>query len=65
MFRDEPLHPDHPFWQDERLRITPHIASDTLPEVVAGQVTGQVMDTARALRDGQPLATGVDRSRGY
>ncbi|MCL7941515.1 NAD(P)-binding domain-containing protein [Halomonas sp. ATCH28] len=61
VFRDEPLHSDHPFWQDDRLRITPHIASDTLTEVVAGQV----IDTARALRDGQPLATGVDRARGY
>ncbi|WP_304526140.1 NAD(P)-dependent oxidoreductase [Halomonas sp. I5-271120] len=61
VFREEPLPADHPFWQNERLRITPHIASDSLPEVVAGQV----IDTARALRDDQPLAMGVDRARGY
>lgn len=61
VFRAEPLPADHPFWQHECLRITPHIASDSLPEVVAGQV----VDTARALRDGQPLAMGVDRARGY
>ncbi|SDN89099.1 NAD(P)-dependent oxidoreductase [Vreelandella arcis] len=61
VFREEPLPEDHPFWQHDCLRITPHIASDSLPEVVASQV----IDTARALRDGQPLAMGVDRSRGY
>ncbi|MBT2771075.1 hydroxyacid dehydrogenase [Halomonas sp. ISL-60] len=61
VFRQEPLPEDHPFWRDARLRITPHIASDSLPEVVAGQV----VDTARALRDGEPLAMGVDRARGY
>lgn len=61
VFREEPLPADHPFWQNERLRITPHIASDSLPEVVAGQV----IETARALRDEAPLAMGVDRARGY
>ncbi len=44
VFREEPLPADHPFWQDDRLRITPHIASDSLPGVVAGQV----IETARA-----------------
>lgn len=61
VFRQEPLPEDHPFWRDARLRITPHIASDSLPEVVAGQV----LETARALRNGEPLAMGVDRARGY
>lgn len=57
----EPLPKAHPFWQDARLRITPHIASDSLPEVVAMQV----IETARALRDDQPLAMGIDRRQGY
>ncbi|WP_136253478.1 NAD(P)-dependent oxidoreductase [Onishia niordana] len=61
VFRQEPLPAEHPFWQDERLRLTPHIASDSLPEVVASQV----LDTARALRDGEPLALAVERSLGY
>ncbi|WP_192035144.1 NAD(P)-dependent oxidoreductase [Halomonas sp. YLGW01] len=61
VFREEPLPADHPFWAEPALRITPHIASDSLPDVVAGQV----IETARALRDGEPLAMGVDRRRGY
>lgn len=59
--RQEPLAPDHPFWSYPRLRITPHVASDALPEVVAEQV----LTTLRALRDGQPLDLAVDRGRGY
>ncbi|MBT8153082.1 hydroxyacid dehydrogenase [Epibacterium ulvae] len=61
VFRTEPLPQDHPFWSDPRLRITPHIASDTMPEVV----TAQVVETARALRDGTPLRLAIARSRGY
>lgn len=61
VFRTEPLPEGHPYWRDERLRITPHVASDSMPEVVAQQVVA----TARALRDGAPLELGVDRRRGY
>ncbi|NIZ10944.1 NAD(P)-dependent oxidoreductase [Pseudooceanicola sp. HF7] len=61
VFRQEPLPADHTYWADARLRITPHVASDTLPDVVATQV----IETARALRDGAPLAYGIDRARGY
>lgn len=61
VFRQEPLPVEHPFWADARLRITPHIASDSMPEVVAAQV----IDTARALRDGGTSDLFVDRSRGY
>lgn len=61
VFREEPLPATHRFWRDARLRLTPHVASDSLPEVVAAQV----VETARALRDGQPLAYEVDRARGY
>ncbi|WP_417742434.1 NAD(P)-dependent oxidoreductase [Salipiger sp.] len=61
VFREEPLPATHRFWRDARLRLTPHVASDSLPEVVAAQV----VETARALRDGQPLVYEVDRARGY
>ncbi|NVN55711.1 hydroxyacid dehydrogenase [bacterium Scap17] len=61
VFREEPLPPTHRWWHDARLRITPHVASDSLPEVVAEQVVA----TARELRDGLPLTLGVDRQRGY
>lgn len=61
VFRTEPLPEDHPFWDDPRIRITPHIASDSMPEIVCEQV----VETARALRDGAPLRLGIDRARGY
>ncbi|WP_110686721.1 NAD(P)-dependent oxidoreductase [Salinicola aestuarinus] len=61
VFRDEPLGADHPFWSHPKLRLSPHIASDSLPEVVSQQV----IESARALRDGGDLALAVDRARGY
>ncbi|WP_406721692.1 NAD(P)-dependent oxidoreductase (plasmid) [Thioclava litoralis] len=61
VFRTEPLPQDHPFWTHPLLRITPHVASDSLPDVVAAQV----VQTARELRDGAALTYLVDRLRGY
>ncbi|MCQ0987061.1 NAD(P)-dependent oxidoreductase [Jiella marina] len=61
VFREEPLPPDHPFWRDPRIRITPHIASDSTPSVV----TEQVLTSARELLEGRPLTLSVDRSQGY
>tara|TARA_R110000737_G_scaffold98909_1_gene132987 strand:+ start:321 stop:1322 length:1002 start_codon:yes stop_codon:yes gene_type:complete len=61
VFRQEPLPPEHPFWHDPRLRITPHIASDSLPGVVAAQIA----QTAREIGEGTPLTLGVSRDQGY
>ena len=61
VFRTEPLPGDHPFWSDPRLRITPHIASDSMPDIVAAQV----VETARALRDGTPMRLAIARDQGY
>ncbi len=61
VFRTEPLPKDDPMWRDPRLRITPHIASDSLPDVVAEQV----IETARSLRDQRAMAYQIDRNRGY
>ena len=61
VFRTEPLPSGHPFWSDHRLRITPHVASDSTPEIVASQV----VETARALRDDAAIRLRVDRNQGY
>ena len=61
VFRQEPLPKDHPFWCDDRLRITPHIASDTLPSVVADQV---LISAQELLRD-ENLQFAIDRRKGY
>jgi len=61
VFREEPLPADHPFWQDRRLRITPHIASDSMPYIVSEQA----LLSARELLAGQPLSLAVDPTQGY
>lgn len=61
VFRTEPLPDTHPFWGDARIRITPHIASDSTPDIVVEQV----LHSAQQLRAGQRPALAIDRARGY
>lgn len=61
VFRQEPLPSDHPFWAMERVRITPHIASITVPESAAVDVAESIR---RVLR-GEPPLHQVDAARGY
>ncbi|MGQ3354837.1 MAG: 2-hydroxyacid dehydrogenase [Phreatobacter sp.] len=57
----EPLPAGHPFWQHEKIILTPHIASMTHPETAVRFV----LDTIARHRRGEPLPGLVDRSRGY
>ena len=61
VFRDEPLPPQHPFWSDPRILITPHVAAATHAPTAAPVVA----DNVRRLRQGRPLLHLVDRERGY
>lgn len=61
VFREEPLPPAHPFWQEPRITITPHIAAMTLRGDSVRQIAGKI----RALERGEPIAGIVDRTRGY
>lgn len=61
VFREEPLPAGHPFWADPRLRITPHIASDSTPSIVREQV----LTSAKELLDGAVPGLAIDRQRGY
>ncbi|WP_432258950.1 2-hydroxyacid dehydrogenase [Cupriavidus sp. TMH.W2] len=61
VFRTEPLPAEHPFWQEPRITITPHISALTLREDSITQIAGKI----RALRAGQPIAGVVDVQRGY
>lgn len=57
----EPLPSGHPFWQHEKILLTPHIASMTYPEKAVRFVLG----TIARHRRGEALPGLVDRARGY
>jgi glyoxylate/hydroxypyruvate reductase A len=61
VFDEEPLPATHPFWAMENVRITPHIASITVPEGAAPDVAESIR---RVLRGEAPLYQ-VDPARGY
>ncbi|GAA4033034.1 glyoxylate/hydroxypyruvate reductase A [Actimicrobium antarcticum] len=61
VFRDEPLASDHPFWNEPRITITPHIAALTL----RGDSVRQIAAKLKQMERGQPIAGLVDRTKGY
>lgn len=61
VFDEEPLPPQHPFWQEPRITVTPHMAALTLRDESALQIAGKI----RALQRGKAVAGVVDRTRGY
>lgn len=61
VFRSEPLLPDHPYWDDPRIMVTPHDASESGISVVVQQVATCVAELAQ----GRVPSFAVDRSRGY
>ncbi|WP_157017901.1 NAD(P)-dependent oxidoreductase [Mesorhizobium xinjiangense] len=61
VFASEPLPPGHPFWDDERILVTPHQASDSSPRLMARQV----VEAVREIAAGRRPVTAVDRLNGY
>jgi glyoxylate/hydroxypyruvate reductase A len=61
VFRNEPLPAQHPFWQEPRITITPHISALTLRR----ESVQQIAEKIRKVEQGQPVADVVDRNRGY
>ncbi|MGY6521084.1 MAG: 2-hydroxyacid dehydrogenase [Mongoliitalea sp.] len=61
VFQEEPLPSIHPFWEDTRIRITPHIASVTNPNAAAPQV----MENYQRMKKSQPLINQINRIKGY
>lgn len=57
----EPLAPDHPFWREKRVTITPHIASRT----DLGVIARQTLDNLARVGQGQRPSASVDPERGY
>jgi glyoxylate/hydroxypyruvate reductase A len=61
VFHDEPLPPQHRFWHEPRITITPHMAAITLREPSALQIA----DKIHALQRGETVTGIVDRMKGY
>lgn len=61
VFATEPLPPDHPFWADPRITVSPHVASLTH----ARSAAAHVVEGIRRAEAGLPLTNVVDRTRGY
>jgi len=61
VFAAEPLPPEHPFWRHPRIKVTPHVASLTVPETAVKSVAANI----RRIKKGQPPEPIVDPRRGY
>ncbi|MCM0041887.1 MAG: glyoxylate/hydroxypyruvate reductase A [Algoriphagus sp.] len=61
VFQVEPLPIDHPFWEEKRIQLTPHIASVTNPKAAAPQI----IENYNRLKTDLPLLNLVNRTRGY
>lgn len=61
VFRAEPLPPEHPFWADRRIYLTPHLASEINP-VTATRV---FVENIRRIRAGEPPVGLIDPTKGY
>lgn len=61
VFRNEPLPAPHPFWEEPRITMTPHISALTLRDESVRQICAKIA----ALEKGEPVADVVDRQRGY
>ncbi|WP_374469988.1 2-hydroxyacid dehydrogenase [Phenylobacterium sp.] len=61
VFETEPLPPEHPFWSDARITITPHAAAISDPASAGAQIVANL----RRHLSGQPMRGLVDRNRGY
>lgn len=61
VFRNEPLPPQHPFWQEPRITITPHISALTLRRDSIEQIVAKI----GRLETGLPVADVVNRNQGY
>lgn len=61
VFRHEPLPAQHPFWNEPRIALTPHISALTMRQDAVRQIVAKI----DAFEHGQPVADLVDRQRGY
>jgi glyoxylate/hydroxypyruvate reductase len=61
VFREEPLPSSHPFWNDDRIVVTPHVSAITNPRTAAEQITANY----RRVMNNEPLLNPVNMESGY
>jgi glyoxylate/hydroxypyruvate reductase len=61
VFRQEPLPPQHPFWQQPNILLTPHVSALTNVNTAVAQIA----ENYRRCQRGEPLLNLVDGGRGY
>jgi glyoxylate/hydroxypyruvate reductase A len=61
VFREEPLPGGHPFWNHDKITVTPHIASITNPV----SASAEVVENYRRVLNNEPLLNLVDIESGY
>ena len=61
VFKDEPLPPNHPFWDHPKVTVTPHNAAITQPKTAAKLLAENI----RRLNASEPMLNLVDCSVGY
>jgi glyoxylate/hydroxypyruvate reductase A len=61
VFRKEPLPEEHPFWNNDRITITPHIASVTNPY----SAIPQVIENYKRIKEKKPLMNQINPNLGY
>ncbi len=61
VFKQEPLHQEHPFWKHENITITPHVAADSFPDQVFNIFSHNYLQW----HAGEPLDCVVNFDKGY
>ena len=61
VFEQEPLPAEHPFWQHEKIIVTPHVASHAPMSVVVEQI----LENDHRFKQGLQLCHQVDVNKGY
>ncbi len=61
VFEHEPLGKEHPYWQHDKITLTPHCAA--LSDI--NSVTAQIAENVERLQQGITLNNRIDRTKGY
>ena len=61
VFRTEPLPPEHPYWDEPNVLVTPHCASK--PDPISGSVS--ILKKMEQFLNGEPIEGIVNRTRAY